>query len=701
MSVVRRPLVVRVLVSAVVVVGIAFTATTLPGLSSLRPPGFWPPVDGWLQGTAYTLLAALALARPLLVERDRVLWGLVAAAVTARSLAFLLFFTVVRTQQPPPYPSVSDGFWIASALALVGALLWRVRHGTAPALSRLLALDGLLAALVAAGIGVAAVQPVLAASVAEGTPASAVTVNLAYPLLDVVTLVLVAGLVASGSRAERPDVVLLVGIVVSAAVDVLYLLMLVQGAWRPGTPVSALALLGTTLVCLAPWSASSQLGPRPPAPGADTPGSTTRSITTPSVVWTAALALVGLVALVVIEVVLDSSVAALVLLTSGVVVALVRGLLTLREDQQEADELLGSSAEERERFAALVQASTDFVAIADLDGSLLYLNPAGRAMVGLAPDADVVGIDYEVLRPPEVLQRTREYGMPTLRRQGHVEDTTLLAHLGGGDPVPVVSHSFVMRSPRTGRAIALGSIQRDVSAANAAAAALEQLAHERQELLGRLVQAQDDERARIAADVHDDSVQALAAVQLRLGLLERQLEELLDDEQLTALRTVQETVAEATARLRHLLFDLESPARRTDLVSALEEAASYVLDEVGVSWTIVGEPPGDLPEATRVTAYRVAKEALGNVRRHAGAHHVRIEVARDPTGTTLCVLDDGRGIAPEEDLARPGHLGLASMRDRATVAGGQLVVGRGPDGGTRVRLWLPVGAAGAEATTPG
>ncbi|MGO7594107.1 hypothetical protein AB9E13_33645, partial [Rhizobium leguminosarum] len=92
-----------------------------------------------------------------------------------------------------------------------------------------------------------------------------------------------------------------------------------------------------------------------------------------------------------------------------------------------------------------------------------------------------------------------------------------LRHQGGGPPVPVLSHSFVMRSPRTGKAFALGSIQRDVTEINAARDELQRLADERQELLTRLVEVQDDERARIAADVHDDSVQALAAVQLRLG----------------------------------------------------------------------------------------------------------------------------------------------------------------------------------------
>lgn len=698
MAAVRRPLAVRVLVVAVVLVGLAFAATTVPGVRS--QPGFQVPVDGWLQGAGYVLLAALAVLRPLLVARDRLLWALVAAAMTTRSLAFLLYFSVVRTQSPMPYPSVSDGFWVASALLVLVALLVRARQHPAAGLPRLLALDGLIGALAAAGLAVSLVYPVLRAADAPGTPWAAVAVNLAYPFLDVVAIVLVTALVAAGWRATRPDVVLLTGVAVSAAVDVTYLLMLTEGVWRPGTPVSALAYVGTALVCLAPWTSAADLRPRAPtaAEGGDGVPST-RSVTTPGVTWTAVLAMVCLVGLVVVSLT-DGTWAALGLFTAGVVVAIGRALLTLREDQQEADALLGSSARERERFASLVEASTDFIGITDLDGSVVYLNPAGRAMTGIPADVDVRGMDGYAFRPADQLRRTRDVVLPTLKTAGHFESASWLRHQAGGPPIPVLSHSFLMRSPRTGKAFALGSIQRDVRELNAAHDELQRLADERQDLLTRLVQAQDDERSRIAADVHDDSVQALAAVQLRLGLLERQVGGILDEAQQRSLATVVETVAGATARLRHLLFDLESPARRTDLVTALEEAAAYVLDDSGVAWSVDGPRSTDLPEAVRVTAYRVAKEALVNVRKHADASRVRVEVVEDGRGVTVSVLDDGRGIPADHVESQPGHHGLPSVRDRATVAGGHVDVGPSPGGGTRLEVWLPRPAAGA-APAPG
>ena len=91
----------------------------------------------------------------------------------------------------------------------------------------------------------------------------------------------------------------------------------------------------------------------------------------------------------------------------------------------------------------------------------------------------------------------------------------------------------------------------------------------------------------------------------------------------------------------------------------------------------------------RVTAYRIAKEAMVNVRKHADATQVTIEICRLDDGVEVRVTDDGRGVGPDDIRDQPGHLGIRAMRDRAAVAGGWLRVESPPEGGTEVRLWLP------------
>jgi signal transduction histidine kinase len=147
-------------------------------------------------------------------------------------------------------------------------------------------------------------------------------------------------------------------------------------------------------------------------------------------------------------------------------------------------------------------------------------------------------------------------------------------------------------------------------------------------------------------------------------------------------------VSEAIGRLRALLFDLESPAVETDLASALEVAAENTF-EGQLRWRVTGDTHLDLPPGQRVTAYRIAREAMANVVRHADAHAVEIRLGHSDGGVEVVVEDDGRGFDPATVEPRPGHLGIPAMADRATIAGGRLDVERRDGGGTRVRLWLP------------
>ena len=213
---------------------------------------------------------------------------------------------------------------------------------------------------------------------------------------------------------------------------------------------------------------------------------------------------------------------------------------------------------------------------------------------------------------------------------------------------------------------------------------------QRTELLHRLVDAQERERSQIAADVHDEPVQSLAAVDLRLGLLERKLAELAPSLLPDVVR-IHETVASVSDQLRHLLFELEPVGHGALLTDLLEEAAAHVFELTDVSWRMQNEPdPGehDLSIPLRTQAVRIAKEAMVNVAKHAGARKVTISVALDDEGVTVRVVDDGVGIPPGVRRSPPGHRGISGMRDRAEVAGGRLTIASTAPG-TTVTVWLP------------
>ncbi len=659
----------RLLVAAAALLVLSFSVTTIPGFRSTST--FHNGYDGWLQGSAYVVVALVALVRPVTVPADRLLWWLVAGAVSLRALGFVLFLGWVRLQEPPPYPSVADYSWLAMdgvlLLALWVLLRVRIQHRSIG-----IAFDAVFGGLTVAGLAVALQFHTLDTISGADLPDGVLVTNLAYPLLDVGMLMLVTGaLVATGIRAWS-TVLLTLGIAGFAVVDAVFVYRITAGTYHPGTLLAALSVIATFAIALSGWVP-------------DTARAALPSFEFSQLVVSAAFGLIAVATM--IYAALDRvTLAGLLLPAAALVVGILRAVWTVLRNTDTAVAVITEKNAELVRFQALVETSDDFIAMARPDGSVMYVNPAGRRLVGIE-DRDVTEMSIAEFLTDEGLAASVEVERPAVVRTGRWAGQSTLRDHRGGPPIPVAISSFLMRDPETGEPFALATVQRDISDRVAAQSTLERLADQRQHLLDRLVQAQEDERARIAADVHDDSVQALAAVELRLGLLRRQLADA-PHEQLETAETLSATVSEAIGRLRALLFDLESPAVETDLASALEVAAENTFED-HLRWRVTGDLHLDLPPGQRVTAYRIAREAMANVVRHADARTVEIRLGRSDGGIEVVVEDDGRGFDPATVEPRPGHLGIPAMADRATIAGGHLDIERRDEGGMRVTLWLP------------
>ncbi len=218
--------------------------------------------------------------------------------------------------------------------------------------------------------------------------------------------------------------------------------------------------------------------------------------------------------------------------------------------------------------------------------------------------------------------------------------------------------------------------------------ALSRSNEDRQRLLARLVKAQEEERERVANDLHDDSIQIMTAVGLRLAVLRGQVKDGAAEQTLT---NAEATVAEAIRRLRRVLFELrplslDSSGLATaigDHVRLMDEpdAPEFSIDD-----RLLTEPPVE----ARTILYRIAQEALTNVRKHARAEHAWIELSSEGEGVRVRIRDDGVGFDPS---SRPngglGHVGIPSMRERANLAGGWLRIDGTPGAGTTVECWIP------------
>ncbi len=209
----------------------------------------------------------------------------------------------------------------------------------------------------------------------------------------------------------------------------------------------------------------------------------------------------------------------------------------------------------------------------------------------------------------------------------------------------------------------------------------------RQTLLAKVLRAQEEERSRLARELHDETAQELTALMFGLDGLARgpldKREWILD--RIAGLRTLSE---EALENLRMMILAIRPPALDDlGLVPALERYADRVVRSGGITVEIDSSLSGErLPPDWEVTVFRITQEALNNVVRHSGASEVYVRISEDGGKLTVEVRDNGRGFTAPEPSTSLAGVGIEGMIERAELLGGELSVESAPDHGTTVRL---------------
>ena len=210
----------------------------------------------------------------------------------------------------------------------------------------------------------------------------------------------------------------------------------------------------------------------------------------------------------------------------------------------------------------------------------------------------------------------------------------------------------------------------------------------KEETAGQIRQAAEEERVRLARDLHDSITQALFAAALKAEVLTE--DSAIPVHALETAGEVRRLTRGALAQMRTLLLELRSdPPEDVPIDQLLRNVceATEGRSSVAVSLTVRGN--GEVPRNLHTPIYRIAQEALNNVVRHAKATHAAVELLVEPSRMQLLVHDDGSGFEPA-DAAPPAHLGLRSMRERAAEAGAQLRIVSAPGEGTLIMFdWRP------------
>ena len=216
----------------------------------------------------------------------------------------------------------------------------------------------------------------------------------------------------------------------------------------------------------------------------------------------------------------------------------------------------------------------------------------------------------------------------------------------------------------------------------------------RAQLLKQAITAQEEERARLARELHDDIGQMLTAVQLGLDRLGKALAE--DD--VTAherLARVQMLTEQTLADVRRVITALRPGILdQLGLVPALSWVAEHMLRPLGVRVTIDSTGLSDRPPPElEIILFRIAQEAMSNVARHSKASHLAIRLEQSDGQITMTLVDNGVGFVPLDVAAIPAQrrgLGLAGMQERASLAGGRVMIDSIPGQGATIQVIVPL-----------
>lgn len=348
-----------------------------------------------------------------------------------------------------------------------------------------------------------------------------------------------------------------------------------------------------------------------------------------------------------------------------------------------------SALRTRALLAAVLANAPVTIAVRRLDGRLTLANPAAARLQG-KPEAALVGqnvadfVDLTGRAQMAAAQaRVLATGQPT---------RYLLRGKAPGGVFALDMSLFPLREA-DGSIASVGAIGVDVLEREQAEERLRRSRALMRDLVSRLDTVREDEKARIARDLHDEMGQLLTALKVDLASVERRLETWPGPEAGAVLERVvgaSELANQAIQAVQRIAAELRPAALdRLGLDAALRQEARAFQGRTGITCEVHGAVgPSDLTGEQATALYRIAQEALTNVARHAGAARVEVWVEASAAEVVVRVEDDGRGCG-----AAVEGLGLTGMRERAMRLGGSLAVSPGTTGGTRVLARLPKQAA--------
>lgn len=340
------------------------------------------------------------------------------------------------------------------------------------------------------------------------------------------------------------------------------------------------------------------------------------------------------------------------------------------------------------KYRGIFENALEGIAQTSQEGKFLTANPALARMLGFDSPAELIAGVKDIGRELYVEPEVRDVILRTLDKAGEIPGLEVRVYRKDGTPIWVLMSMRAVRDA-TGAILHYDSIVQDITARKSTEEAL-------RDVSGRLLQSQNEERRRIARELHDSTAQGLAALAMNLSLIHKAGPTL----DRTARRRLKESLAlaqQACREIRTLSYLLHPPELEDgDLWSAVRWYTEGFSNRSGIHVDLAipkASQAGRLPEQVESTLFRIVQESLANIHRHSGSRRARIRFARGRSGVTMTVRDQGRGMRPACNAAAPGHtlmgVGIAGMRERVQQLGGRLEIDSSARG-TAVKVTLPL-----------
>ncbi len=364
----------------------------------------------------------------------------------------------------------------------------------------------------------------------------------------------------------------------------------------------------------------------------------------------------------------------------------------------------------------LIESTGDGIYGLDLDGRCVFINRAGAQLLGYEP-AEVLGRNMHELmhhsRPDGAHYAVEDCPIYRAFREGRscrLDQDFLWRRDGTGFAAEYSSYPVFEEGRIAGAVVTFVDIserRRAQDALRRAHEELEQRVAERtaeladsnerlRQLSAHLLTVREEERSRIAREIHDELGGTLVALKLELSLLQHESAAVAAQQRAGEMTQL---IDRAVTEVGRIITDLRpSVLDHQGLWAALDWQAREFLDASGLAGDVrieIGPGVAEPDSALAIAAFRIFQEILNNIARHAGAGTVRVRVDADADELRMRVVDDGRGISLQQ-MRNPRSHGVIGMSERARQFGGRFAIGPATPRGTQVRVWLPLRPAGLE-----